>query len=67
MTWQTKSVLTGAGSNPSTTLSGKYWFVYANNNDMNDLRTVKGNIVTGYSGGSAASSESIYYLGRAQA
>lgn len=65
--WQSKTVLTGAGSNPSTTLSDERWFVYANNNDTSDLRTVKGKIVTAYSGGSAASSETIYYLGRAQA
>lgn len=67
VTWQTKSVLTSAGSNPSTTLSDERWFVYANNNDMNDLRTVKGRIVTAYSGGSGAGSDTIYYLGRAQA
>lgn len=67
VTWQSKSVITGAGSNPSTTLSDERWFVYANNNDTNDLRTVKGKIVTSYSGGSAASSDTIYYLGRAQA
>ena len=60
-------MLTSAGSNPSTTLSDERWFVYANNNDTNDLRTVKGRIVTAYSGGSAASSDTIYYLGRAQA
>ena len=66
VSWQSKSVLTGAGSSPTTTVSNEYWFVVAWNNDLNDLRTIKGRLVYSYSGGSAATSDTIYYLGRAQ-
>ena len=66
VSWLSKSVLTGAGSSPTTTVSNEYWFVVAWNNDLNDLRTIKGRLVYSYSGGSAATSDTIYYLGRAQ-
>lgn len=58
VSWKSKSVVT---SGTSVTRSDQHFFVYAYGNDLSDLRTVSGRIITNYSG---ATSETLYYLGR---
>ena len=61
--WQSDTVVTGV-TLPSETQSDIRYFVYANNNDINDLRTVQGQIITAYNAGSGPSYKTLYYLGR---
>lgn len=60
VSWQDDVVVDGVSS-PGT--SGEYYIVYANNNDINDLRTIRGRVVT--SNGSAPTTKTLHYLGRA--
>lgn len=63
VSWQQATVVTGVGL-PSISESSERYFVYACNNDLTDLRTVRGTIITNYSGGSTPTTDTLYYLGR---
>lgn len=63
VSWQQATVVTGVGL-PSISESTERYFVYAYNNDLTDLRTVRGTIITNYSGGSTPTTDTLYYLGR---
>lgn len=65
--WKSQSVVTGVTITfPSFTRSSTRHFVYAVNDDLNNLSTASGQIVSQYSSGSTnVSTNTIYYLGKA--